>query len=164
MRRNTQHFRHWLYLYPKVTVKADLRHFHLISNTLYGWYWGHIYLQNKKVVFSNKWATIMYFVALSHSSHTFTWLGRYAAAMRASAFCLFPLVTPATLLSIALPFISSQAFLKAAESVKPIFFNRFAIVATMRRIAWMFFIVFRSFRFFYVVNLDYGYIILLVQL
>ena len=36
MRRNTQHFRHWLYLYPKVTVKADLRHFHLISNTLYG--------------------------------------------------------------------------------------------------------------------------------
>ena len=51
MRRNTQHFRHWLYLYPKVTVKADLRHFHLISNTLYGWYWCHIYLQNKKVVF-----------------------------------------------------------------------------------------------------------------
>ena len=91
MRRNTQHFRHWLYLYPKVTVKADLRHFHLISNTLYGWYWCHIYLQNKKVVFSNKWATIMYFVALSHSSHTFTWLGRYAAAMCTSAFCLFPL-------------------------------------------------------------------------
>ena len=37
--------------------------------------------------------------------------------MRASAFCLFPLVTPATLLSIALPFISSQAFLKAAEVI-----------------------------------------------
>ena len=48
MRRNTQPFRRWLYLYPKATVKADLRHFHLISNTLYGWYWCYIYLLIKK--------------------------------------------------------------------------------------------------------------------
>ena len=38
------------------------------------------------------------------------------------------------LASAAANFAAKEAFLKAAESVKPIFFNRFAIVATMRRI------------------------------